>query len=66
MTLTLVKGKVRKGSRLIKNLITFKQDFIKKSRCSKCILKCVQIQFKESKFGTLSSKYKYICEEIEV
>lgn len=30
MTLTLVKGKVRKGSRLIKNLITFKQDFIKK------------------------------------
>lgn len=30
MTLTLVKGKVRKWSRLIKNLITFKQDFIKK------------------------------------
>lgn len=30
MTLTLVKGKVRKGSRLIKNLITFKQDNIKK------------------------------------
>lgn len=30
MTLTLVKGKVRRGSRLIKNLITFKQDFIKK------------------------------------
>lgn len=28
--------------------------------------KLCQIQFNESKFGTLSSKYKYICEEIEV
>lgn len=30
MILILVKGKVRKGLRLIKNLIIFKQDFIKK------------------------------------